>query len=168
MQALWGSWGLEAWVHDQASGQFAKADQIAPINMGGEFVASRGPLYIPPSEQGQPVVFHAGGSPNAHDMAGRYANGLVGVAFTIEDARNQRAEFRNAAERAGRDPDEIKFFAGVMPTLGVDKRAAMDRRSMLSEHVLPHRLAYLGQMLGLTLGPVQLDQPLTQAQMGAA
>lgn len=47
VQALWGSWGQDAWLHDQAIGRFANAEQIAPINMGGSFVASRGPLYIP-------------------------------------------------------------------------------------------------------------------------
>lgn len=50
IQALWGSWGKDAWVHDQATGRFADAEQVAPINMGGKFVASRGPLHIPPSE----------------------------------------------------------------------------------------------------------------------
>ncbi|KAK6027993.1 putative nicotinamide-nucleotide adenylyltransferase [Ostertagia ostertagi] len=74
IQSLWGSWGKNAWVHDQESGKFANKDQILPINLQGKFVGSRGPLYIPPSEQGQPIIFHAGGSPNAHELAGRFAN----------------------------------------------------------------------------------------------
>lgn len=40
VQALWGGWGRDAWVHDQATGQFAKGDKIALINLDGEFVAS--------------------------------------------------------------------------------------------------------------------------------
>ncbi|MEJ7933920.1 LLM class flavin-dependent oxidoreductase [Sphingobium sp. AN558] len=32
-QLLWGSWGKEVWGHDQASGQFAKADEIQLINL---------------------------------------------------------------------------------------------------------------------------------------
>ena len=50
-----------------------------PLYLGGEYVASRGPLYIPPSEQGQPVVFHAGGSPDSFELAGRYASSLIGA-----------------------------------------------------------------------------------------
>lgn len=38
--ALWGSWGLDAWVHNVESGQFANEDEIQPRNMGGKFVAS--------------------------------------------------------------------------------------------------------------------------------
>jgi len=168
VQALWGSWGKDAWIHDQASGRFADAGQIAPINMGGTHVASRGPLYIPPSKQGQPVIFHAGGSPNAHAFAGRYANAVIGAAFTIEDARAQRDAFRAAAERAGRNPDEIKFFAGLMTTIASDRRAALDRRIALSERIFPQRAAYLGQMLGIRLDPARLDAPLSDEQLAKA
>ncbi|MGO4587485.1 NtaA/DmoA family FMN-dependent monooxygenase [Paenarthrobacter sp. 2TAF44] len=168
VQSLWGSWGKTAWMHDKATGRFADADQIVPINMGGNFVASRGPLYIPPSEQGQPVVFHAGGSANALELAGRYASGVIGAAFTINDARAQRAAFREAAERAGRDPDELKFFAGLMTTIAKDKREGLDRRITLSGRISPQRASYLGQMLGLGLDPAQLDEPLSQEQLSKA
>ncbi|WP_340265800.1 NtaA/DmoA family FMN-dependent monooxygenase [Sphingobium mellinum] len=168
VQSLWGSWGRDALVADQATGRFAKAEGIAPINLGGTYVASRGPLYIPPSEQGQPVIFHAGGSPNAHELAGRYANAVIGAAFTIDDARAQRAAFRRAAERAGRDPDELKFFAGLMTTLAPDRREALDRRIALSGRIFPQRAAYLGQMLGLRIDTANLDVPLSPQQLAIA
>ncbi len=168
VQSLWGSWGRDAWLHDQASGRFADAAQVAPINMGGTYVASRGPLYIPPSEQGQPVIFHAGGSPNAHAFAGRHADAVIGAAFTIEDARAQRAAFRAAAAHAGRDPDEIKFFAGLMTTIAPDRRQGLDRRIALSGRIFPQRAAYLGQMLGLQIDPSALDEPLSDAQLARA
>lgn len=110
-QALWGSWQQDAWIKDQKTGRFADPDKIQPINMQGEHVASRGPLPIPPSEQGQPVIFSAGGGANGLELAGRYASGVIGATFTIDDARKQRQTYRDAARRAGRNPDEIKFFA---------------------------------------------------------
>lgn len=168
VQALWGSWGPDAWVHDRATGQFAKGEQIAPVNVSGKFVASRGPLYIPPSEQGQPVIFHAGGSPNALDLAGRFASAVIGVAFSIEDARAQRSAFRDAAARAGRDPDEIKFIAGLMTTIARDRRAALDRRIALTERTFAQRVPYLQQMLGVRLDPARLDYPLSPEQLATA
>ncbi len=152
-------------MHDKATGRFAKPEQIAPINMGGNFVASRGPLYIPPSEQGQPVVFHAGGSRNALDLAGHYASAVIGAAFTIDDARTQRTAFREAAERAGRNPDELKFFAGLMTTIASDRREGLDRRITLSGRIFPQRASYLGQMLGLHIDPAQLDEALSSEQL---
>lgn len=168
IQALWGSWGKDAWIHDQESGQFAKKNKITPIDFQGKFVVSRGPLYIPPSEQGQPIIFHAGGSPNAHELAGRFANAVIGAAFIIEDARAQRSAFREAAKRYGRDPDEIKYIPGLMTTIAPDRRTALDRRIQLTQHLFPQRVLYLQQMLGIPLDFTRLNQPLSKAQLNDA
>lgn len=114
------------------------------------------------------MIFHAGGSPNSIELAGRYASGVIGAAFTIDDAHAQRAAFRAAAERSGRDPDELKFFAGLMTTIASDRREGLDRRIALSERTFPHRAAYLGQMLGLRLDPSRLDDPLSPDQVAKA
>ncbi|MHC5557864.1 NtaA/DmoA family FMN-dependent monooxygenase [Kocuria sp.] len=167
-QALWGSWQPDAWLKDTSTGRFADPGKIQPINLGGEHVAARGPLPIPPSEQGQPVIFSAGGGDYGLELAGRYASAVIGAVFTIEDARAQREAVRDAARRAGRNPEEVKFFAGVMPAIGPTKRAALDRRVALGEHIFPARVPYLGSMLGLELDVDQLDQPLSLAQLADA
>lgn len=170
VEALWGSWQQDAWVKDTATGRFADRDKIRPINLQGEYVASRGPLNIPPSEQGQPVIFSAGGGANGAEIAGRHASGVIGAVFTIEDAREQRNALREAARAAGRDPDDVKFFAGVMPALGKTKREALDRRVALGELAAPARVGYLGQMLNLpsALDAAQIDKPLAAGQLAAA
>lgn len=168
IQALWGSWGKEAWVHNQETGIFAHKDQIAPINLQGKFAGSRGPLYIPPSEQGQPIIFHAGGSPNAHELAGRFASAVIGSAFTIEDAKAQRNAFRVAAERYGRDADEIKYIPGLMTTIAKDRRTALDRRIQMTEHLFPQRIAYLQQMLGIPLAINHINEPIPKAKLDLA
>jgi len=168
VQALWGSWEADAWVKDTRRGRFADAAKVRPVNLQGEYVASRGPLPIPPSEQGQPVIFSAGGGANGLQIAGRYASGVVGATFTINDARAQREAVREAARSAGRDPDEVKFFAGVMPAIASTHREALDRRLALGEHSFPQRVGYLGAMLGLQLDVDQIDQPLTAAQLASA
>lgn len=168
IQALWGSWGRDAWVHDQETGKFARKDQIMPINLQGKFVGARGPLYIPPSEQGQPIIVHAGGSPNAHELAGRFADVVIGSAFTIKDAQNQRQAFRDAAERYGRDPDDIKYFAGLMTTITKNRRSALNRRILLTGREIPQRVAYLQSMLNIPLNIQELDKPLTKEQLANA
>lgn len=129
VQALWGSWGGDAWIKDQASGRFIDSSKLQPINLQGKHVASRGPLPIPPSEQGQPVIFTSGGpSPHLLSIAGRYASGFIAEVWTIEEARTQRAMIRRAAQEAGRDPKEIKFLAGLMTTMAPSARDGLDRR----------------------------------------
>ncbi|WP_182523576.1 NtaA/DmoA family FMN-dependent monooxygenase [Nocardioides dongkuii] len=168
VQALWGSWQEDAWVKDAATGAFVDSSKVQPVNLQGRYVASRGPLPIPPSEQGQPVIFSAGGGEYGLTIAGRYASGVIGAAFTIDDARAQREAARGAARQAGRDPDEVKYFAGVMPALGRTVPDALARRAALNRDLFPSRVPYLGTMLGLSLDASQLDAPLTPAQLTAA
>lgn len=169
VQALWGSWERDAWVRDVAGKRFADMSKIQPINMHGRHVAARGPLPIPPSEQGQPVLFQAGGGGNGLDLAARYASGVYANPFTIEEGRAHRAALRLAAERAGRNPDEVKLFAGFMPSIAPTHRAALDRRRLLDQSVdLDQRVTYLGAMIGLHLRPGQLDEPLTARQLADA
>ncbi|WP_251151100.1 NtaA/DmoA family FMN-dependent monooxygenase [Cellulosimicrobium sp. Marseille-Q4280] len=168
VQALWGSWQEDAWVKDPDTGVFVDTDKVRPVNLQGTHVASRGPLPIPPSEQGQPVIFSAGGGEYGLTIAGRYASGVIGAAFTVDDARAQRDAAREAARQAGRNPDEIKYFAGVMPALGTSVRDALNRRIALNEDSFPSRVPYLGAMLGLSLDAGRLDEPLTRAQLAAA
>lgn len=168
VQGLWGSWAEDAWIKDTQSGQFADASKIQSVNLQGRYVASRGPLPIPPSEQGQPVIFQAGGGAYGLEVAARYANGVIGSTFTVEDATAQRTALRQAAERVGRDPDEIKFVAGVMPAIGDTHRDALNRRIRLGQDILPARVPHLGHMLGISLTAARLDEPLTTAELAAA
>lgn len=168
VQALWGSWGRDALVTDVEAGRFADASRVQPINLRGRHVAARGPLPVPPSEQGQPVIFQAGGSSHGLGLAGMYASGIIGATWTLEDARAQRATIRDAAERSGRNPDEVKFFAGVLPATAPTKREALDQRIALGGQAFPDQARYLGSMLGIPLGAQQLDEPLAPSQLAAA
>jgi FMN-dependent oxidoreductase (nitrilotriacetate monooxygenase family) len=169
VQALWGSWERDAWVKDTGTGRFVDPAKLRPINLQGEHVGSRGPLLVPPSEQGQPVIFSSGGpSPEMLQLAGRYASGFIAEVWTIEEARAQREMLRNAARAAGRDPDEIKYFAGLMTTVAPSVREGLDRRIALSSGVLQTRLPHLGALLGLRLDPAAFDEPLTHEQLAVA
>ncbi|WP_069752826.1 NtaA/DmoA family FMN-dependent monooxygenase [Streptomyces sp. EN16] len=169
VEALWGSWQEDAWIKDQTSGRFIDASKLRPVNLEGEYVASRGPLAIPPSEQGQPVIFTSGGpSPHLLQLAGRYASGFIAEVWTIEEARAQREMVRNAAREAGRDPDDIKYFAGLMTTVAPTVREALDRRLALAGDVIEARLPHLGALLGLHIAPSRYDEPLTPDQLAAA
>jgi len=168
VQALWGSWEEGAWVADQESGVFADLAKIRPIDLGGRYVASRGPLEIPPSPQGQPVVFHAGQSPHSLALAGRFANGVIGNTHSIADSIRQRSNVRRAAEEAGRDPDDITYFAGISPTIAPTTREALDRRGRFVEPQIPQQIGYLGMMLGVPLSTADLDRPLSASSLAGA
>ena len=169
VQALWGSWQKDAWLKNQTSGQYIDSSKLQPISMQGTYVASRGPLGIPPSKQGQPLIFSSGGpTPQLLSLAGRYASGFIAEVWTIEEARAQRQMVRHAAEEAGRDPDDIKFFAGIMPTVAPSVREGLDRRIAILGESLEAQLPQLANMLGTPIERRQLDQPLTSEQLSGA
>src|SRR5882757_8097964 len=60
VKGLWDSWAEDAVVDDRAGGLYAKADRIRPINHRGEHYQVAGPLNLPRTPQGRPVLVQAG------------------------------------------------------------------------------------------------------------
>lgn len=131
VQNLWASWGENALKIDKSAQIFADYRQVNAISQQGKHLQSVSALPIPPSKQGQPVIFHSSGSPNNIAYAGRYANVMIGEVWTIEQGQAIRNALRQTAIDNGRNPDEIKFIAGIMPLIGDTKREALDRHAFL-------------------------------------
>jgi FMN-dependent oxidoreductase (nitrilotriacetate monooxygenase family) len=167
VHALWGSWELEAGKPDQA-GQFADPNHVRPVNLRGTHVGARGPLPIPPSEQGQPVIVQPVTSGLGLRAAGMYANVVIGMPSSIEDGQAQRETVRRAAEQMGRDPEEIKYLAFAGFTVGTTQRATLDKRRALDDRIdLRGSLTRLASYLGLQDELTQPDEPLSAAQLAS-
>jgi FMN-dependent oxidoreductase (nitrilotriacetate monooxygenase family) len=167
VQALWGSWGYEAGQPDQA-GMFADPAHIRPVNLYGTHVGARGPLPVPPSEQGQPVIIMPASSGYGLQAAARYANVIIGMPSSIEEGRAQRDTVRQAAAQAGRNPEDITFLAFAGFTVGDTEREALDAHRVLDAHIdIRGPLARLSAYLGLHQQLTQPDEPLTPAQLAA-
>ncbi len=169
VQALWGSWRDDAFVFDTERGVFADMSKINPIGLVGQTLATRGPINLPPSPQGQPVIFQAGGGGNGLEIAGRYANAIYSNSYTIEDAQEYWRLVQDSVRSFGRDPREFVIFTAVITSIASTEREAVDRRARLDElGDLPARVQYLGALLGLTIEPAHLDEPLTADQLTRA
>ncbi|GGB09245.1 LLM class flavin-dependent oxidoreductase [Macrococcus hajekii] len=161
VQQFWATWGEDALKADRETGVFADYRQVKPVYISGKYTQANGALPIPPSSQGQPVIFHSGGSPASIAFAGRYANAMIGEVWTIEQGIETRKALRQAAIDAGRNPDEIKFIAGLMPVIADSKREAIDRHAtFMDEKVVQQRVYHIGMVLGLRLTPADLDRPI--------
>ena len=165
-QALWGSWRPEAGQPDPVSGRFADPSHIQPINLQGRYVGSRGPLQLPPSEQGQPVIFMPFASGLGIQAAGMYANGIIAMPQSKDESRRQRAMIRSITEQNGRHADEVKLLSFISFGLGATQEEAVRRRMVLEEAAgLERRLAQLSALLGLRLDAADADKPLTSGQI---
>src|SRR5215212_9337752 len=74
--SLWDSWADDAVLDDRASGRYADPDRICPIDHHGAHYAVEGPLNLPRSPQGRPVLVQAGSSEIGRRFAARHAEAV--------------------------------------------------------------------------------------------
>lgn len=167
VQALWGSWERDAGTPDQ-QGMFADPAHVQPVNLYGSQVGTRGPLPVPPSEQGQPVILMPASSGLGLQAAAMYADVILGMPMTIEESRAQRDMVRQAVTAAGRDPDDVKFLAFAGFTVGTTELEALEARRALDAHLdIYEQLPRLSSYLGLQQQITEPDKPLSAPQLAA-
>jgi FMN-dependent oxidoreductase (nitrilotriacetate monooxygenase family) len=103
--ALWDCWDEDAVVLDRARGVFVDTDKVRRANYRGRFVQTRGPMSIPRSPQGRPVIMQAGSSPRGREFSARWAELIFCSQATKEDSREFRNDMRARMDAIGRDPD---------------------------------------------------------------
>ncbi|MET3615304.1 FMN-dependent oxidoreductase (nitrilotriacetate monooxygenase family) [Rhizobium aquaticum] len=170
VKALWDSWGKDALKLDVERGIYADVSQIQPINLGGQFVASRGPLPTPPSPQGQPIIFQAGGGAEGLQLAGMYASGVYSMVTDIATGRAHRQALDRAALAAGRDPSAVKLFMGIFTTVAETEEAALARREALLQFAsipLAAKLHHLSVLVGMRLTMDTMREPLSADRLAA-
>lgn len=167
-QALWGSWQKEAGEPDKASGRFADMRYIQPINLQGKQVGSYGPLQIPPSKQGQPVIFMPFASGKGIEAAALYANAMVAMPSNIAEGKQQIAIMNDMAKQVGREVNEIKLLAFLNLSLGdTEEDAVAHRMTLDSQMGMDWIMRHLAVVLGINLDPSQIDTPLTETQIAS-
>ncbi|GCD21993.1 monooxygenase [Cellulomonas algicola] len=161
VQALWRSWGEGALVVDQETGVFANPDLITAPDYKGTHVAVRGPLNLPPTPQGGPVIIQAGDSPRGREFGARWGEVIFAIERTQADLQAKKDDLRAKARAAGRDPEKIRLFAAVQTIVGESTEIARARRDHLRTLVTPEAgIEFFSQFSRLDLGDVDADEPL--------
>ncbi|MFC5458935.1 NtaA/DmoA family FMN-dependent monooxygenase [Massilia niabensis] len=166
---LWGSWPQDALLLDVEGGRFADTGKIKSIDYRGEFVTTKGPLNLPPSPQGMPVVFTAGGAQDGFQLAAASADATYNNPYDIQSAQRYWSTLKNAMARHGRKPEDITVFSGIITSVASTEREALDRRAALDDLADPDsRVAYLGYMLGIHLDGLDRGKAIPQDLMARA
>jgi alkanesulfonate monooxygenase SsuD/methylene tetrahydromethanopterin reductase-like flavin-dependent oxidoreductase (luciferase family) len=123
----------------------------------GEFFDIEGRLRVPPSKQGRPVIFQAGGSPQGRALAGRAAEGV----FAAELTKTQ------AIEHHGRSPDDIKILPGLLLSLGSTEEEARRRSDEIHDAgPASYSINWLSQAIGYDASKLDLDEPFPDEVLG--
>jgi FMN-dependent oxidoreductase (nitrilotriacetate monooxygenase family) len=158
---LWDTWEDDAERGDQAAGIYADPDKIHALDHHGPHFRVAGPLNVPRTPQGRPLLVQAGSSAEGRDFAARYAEAVFTAQQTLADGQEFYADLKRRARRAGRDPDTIKIMPGIVPVIGSTEAEARRLDAELEELITPeYGLRQLANVLEVPAATLRLDQPL--------
>jgi FMN-dependent oxidoreductase (nitrilotriacetate monooxygenase family) len=166
---LWDSWEDDALVGDKSSGLYVETDRLHAAEHEGEFFKVAGPLGVPRSPQGRPVLVQAGSSEEGRDFAGTYAEAVFTAQRTPAEGQAFYADLKRRAAAAGRDPSQIVILPGISPFIGSTEAEARQVERELHDLVQPeYALKQLSFFLERDFGVDQLDQKLPPMPAEAA
>nr|MBF0685846.1 NtaA/DmoA family FMN-dependent monooxygenase [Pseudomonas sp.] len=164
----WDSWEDDALILDKANDRFADPDKVHRLDYQGKFFRSKGPLPVPRSQQGHPVILQAGQSGRGLAFASRWAE-LVFAAYPNLDAgRKQYAALKKGIADAGRDPDQVKIAPAVKFVVGESEQQAQDKLAMAISTARPiDALALLCEALNVDFAARPYEKPFTDEELAA-
>jgi FMN-dependent oxidoreductase (nitrilotriacetate monooxygenase family) len=161
VQALWDSWDDDAFLRDKATGVFSDRAKMHVLDHHGEFYDVRGPLNVPRSPQGQPVIVQAGASDDGRQLAAETAEVVFSAHDSIESAREYYADVKARMTRHGRARDDLKILPGLSVIVAPTRAEAEQKFRTLQELLHPDLgVALLSRRLGFDLTGYPLDEPL--------
>ena len=118
VDALWRSFPASSIVDDAASGQFLDIGQVRPAGYAGQHIRTRGPLNVPGSPQGRPVLVQAGQSEDGRAFAAKWAEAIFTAHGHKESAQAFYADVKSRAVALGRRPQDIVILPGLSAAIG--------------------------------------------------
>ncbi|MGW1895147.1 LLM class flavin-dependent oxidoreductase [Streptomyces sp. NPDC002004] len=160
---LWDSWDDHAILLDRERGVYADTDKVREINHRGEFFGVQGPLNVPRSPQGHPLLVQAGSSEDGKEFAAQYAEAVFTAQQTLADGQAFYKDLKSRLTRYGRTEDQLLVLPGIAPVIGSTEAEARALEQELTDLQIPaYGVAQLSGMLGTDLTGVPLDGPLPE------
>ncbi len=154
--ALWEGWDPDAMVLDKAAGVLADPSKVRYAHYAGKWVKTRGPLSIPRSPQGRPVIMQAGSSDRGRDFAARWAELVFTTQRDPADMRAFRDNLHGRMAARGRAPGDCAILPGISVVLGETESIARERADYLNGLIDPElNLAASSSSLGADLTKLQ-------------
>ncbi|CAM4501045.1 FMN-dependent oxidoreductase (nitrilotriacetate monooxygenase family) [Paenibacillus endophyticus] len=160
---LWNSWEDDALIIDRDSGTFADHRKVRSIDHVGDSFKVRGPLNIPRSPQGYPVLVQAGSSEDGKEFAAQYAEAIFTAQQTLQEAQRFYSDVKSRLAHYGRTADQLLILPGICPIIGHTESEAKEKEQELNElTVIDYGLTQLSHMLNVDLFTYPLDGKLPE------
>lgn len=162
VRGLWDSWDDDAFLRDAESGLFFDPSRMHVLHHKGERYSVRGPLNVPRTPQGHPVIVQAGASDYGRELAAWCAEAIFSPHLTIEESKSYYDDVKGRMAKYGRDPAHLKILPGLSVFVGrTDQEAKADYEYLQSLiHPMVGREILSAMLGGLDLAPYPVDGPL--------
>ncbi len=163
VRTLWDSFEDDAFPRDRESGRFFDPRKVHPAAHRGEHFKVAGPLNVPRSPQGHPVIVQAGQSEDGRGLAAATAEVIFTAHQRLDTAQEFLRDIKARARGLGRDPAHVLVMPGVSPFVGRTEAEAREKHDHLTSLILEEDgLALLSGLTGgtLDLRGLDLDGPL--------
>lgn len=160
---LWDSWRDDAVVDDRDAGVYYRRDRVQPIDHHGPHYDVAGPLNLPRSPQGRPVLVQAGSSDTGKDFAARHAEAVFTAHMTKETAQDFYADLKKRVIAAGRSANQCVILPGIsMIVAGTEAEAKRMEQDLNELSDIESSLSRLSQRFdGHDFSHIPLDRQLT-------
>lgn len=160
---LWDTLGGRRRAARRVSGRYANPAKVHELSHVGEFFSACGPLTVPRTPQGQPVIIQAGSSGRGREFASRWAELIFAGDPGIDVARSHYADQKDRIADAGRDPAAVRICPMAYAVVGESEAYAKDREAMLLNDLV-HPMAsltLLSELMNYDFAQHDLDDPVT-------
>ncbi|MFG1923322.1 LLM class flavin-dependent oxidoreductase [Cryptosporangium sp. NPDC048952] len=139
---LWDSWEDDAILNDRQQGIFADPDKVHELDHQGEYFTVRGPLTVPRTPQGRPVIIQAGQSGRGQQFAAKWADLIFTADPSQEIAQEHYKQQKQLIDDAGRDAATVRLLPMVYTIVG-ETEAIAKEKELIFLNELVHPMASL-------------------------
>jgi len=161
---LWDSWEDDALILDRESGTFADPKKVHTVDFAGEWFDLKGPLTVPRTPQGRPLIMQAGSSGRGREFAARWSELIFTGDPTLEIARSHYQDQKARIAELGRDPGAVRMCPMAYTVVGESQAHAEEREQLfLNDLVDPMAsLTLLSELMNHDFSDMALDDPITE------
>lgn len=146
---LWGSWDADAVIADREAGRWVDPSRLHAIDHVGDYFKVKGPINMPRSPQGGPVLVQAGSSGPGIELGATFAD-LIYTAQPIKaKSIDFYANYKEIVKSKGRGADEVCIVPGILPIIGRTEAEAEEYAAELESWI---DYAHAKRQLQLSLG----------------
>ena len=162
VSGLWESWDDDAFVRDKESGVYFDPQKMRPLDHDGKYFKVGGPLNLPRTPQGRPIIVQAGASEEGQELAAETADVVYAAHGSLASAQAYYSSVKSRMAKFGRDEDDVKIMPGLLAVIGETEAEAQAKYKVMQEAIDP--IVGLSMLTGLygDLSDIDVDAPVPE------